>query len=424
MGRRRAVAVTGIGVVAPTGIGKESFWSRILQGPSAVDRITRFDCSTFSTRIAAEVRDPSYRELIPPAKLRNTPLATQYAMAATALALRDASVAVEQYDPLRRGVVLGTSIGGWHEALQQHAVLAEKGAGRVNPFMLNGSANHGAAVEVAVIAQAKGTHATFSTGCCGSTHAIGHAADLVALGELDFCVTGGTEAPISPIVVAAMSRLRELSEANDSPAEASRPFDCAHEGFVLGEGSAILILEECDHARRRGAPVYAEILGHASGVDAADPFRVDGSGDVGVAALEACLRKSELTAEQIDYVCANANASPHLDRKESNVLRRVFGAHLARLPVSSIKAVIGHPFGASGAFQTAAVCLAIQHHQIPPTHNIVMPDPECNLDVVPNVPRRASIRHAVVSSHGFGGLNAYIALRAAGAASLTASAAD
>lgn len=415
MAGQRSVVVTGIGIVAPTGIGTEPFWAALLSGPSAIGPITRFDASSFGTRIAAEVRDDGYRALIPPAKLRNTPRATQYAMAAAELALRDARLDVHMGDATRRGIVLGTSLGGWHEAQQQFATLLEKGAGRVNPFLASGSANHGAAVEVALLARAQGSHATLSTGCCGSTHAIGYAADLVAFGQLDVCLTGGMEAPISPLTLAALGRLRELSESNDVPSRASRPFECTHDGFVLGEGSAILVLEAGDAARARGATVYAEILGHASGADAGDPFRVDFSGDAGAAAIRACLRRSAIAPEAIDYISANANASPHLDRKEVIVLKQAFGARVFEIPVSSIKAIIGHPFGASGAFQTAATCLAIRHGQIPPTHNIDTPDPACDLDLVPNVARRARIRHALVCSYGFGGLNAYVAVGEPGA---------
>lgn len=413
-GYPRPVAITGIGIVAPTGIGKESFWSAIVSGPSAIGPITRFDCATYSTRIAAEVRDEAYRDLVPTGKLRNTTRATQYALAATELALRDARFGPDGSEAFRRGVVLGTSLGGWHEALQQYGILLEKGAGRVNPFLANGSGNHASAAEVAQLAQAQGSHATLSTGCCGSTHAIGYAADLIAFDHLDFCVSGGMEAPISPMVVAALGRLKELSESNDPPWRASRPFDCLHDGFVLSEGSAILILEAAEKARERGATIYAEILGNASSADASDPFRVDLSGEAGAGAVQACLRRSGVQPEDIQYVCANANSSPHLDRKEVVILKKALGARVFHTPVSSIKAIIGHPFGASGAFQVAATCLAIQRKLIPPTHNVRMPDPECDLDIVPNVPRPATIRHALVSSHGFGGLNAYLTVGAPG----------
>lgn len=421
MAGQRSVVVTGIGIVAPTGIGTAPFWAALLSGPSAIGPITRFDASAFGSRIAAEVRDDSFRELIPPAKLRNMPRATQFAMAAAELALRDARLDCRSGDALRRGVVLGTSLGGWHEAQQQFATLLEKGAGRVNPFLTSGAANHGAAVEVAQLAHAQGHHATLSTGCCGSTHAIGYATDLIAFDRLDVCLTGGMEAPISPLVLAALGRLRELSESNDVPSRASRPFECTHDGFVLGEGSAVLVLEAAETARARGATVLAEILGHASGADAGDPFRVDFSGDAGAAAIRACLRRSGVSADAVDYISANANASPHLDRKEVIVLKQAFGPRIFDVPVSSIKAIIGHPFGASGAFQTAATCLAIQHGQIPPTHNIDTPDPACDLDLVPNVARSARVRCALVCSYGFGGLNAYVAVAEPGASSAASS---
>jgi 3-oxoacyl-(acyl-carrier-protein) synthase len=219
------------------------------------------------------------------------------------------------------------------------------------------------------------------------------------------------EAPISPLVVASLARLRELSQANDDPKRASRPFDCARDGFVLSEGSAILVLETHEAARARGARIYAELLGHASSVDGVDPYRVDATGVSGAKAIEICLRQSDLTIGALDYICANGNSSPQLDRKEIAVLRRAFGEHAARIPISSIKGVIGHPFGASGAFQVAAASLAVHHGAIPPTFNLEKPDPECDLDLVREKPRQVAIQHALVTSYGFGGLNAYIALR-------------
>src|ERR1700687_1710225 len=299
----RGVSITGIGVLAPTGLGKEIFRDAIINGYPVIGLITRFDATSYPCGIAAEIRDDGYRSLIAPAKLRTATRTTLYALAATELALRDAHLSAAEYAPHERGVVFGTSLGGWHEAQQQFAILMEKGAHRVNPFLLNGSANHAPAMEVAVVTQSQGTHATFSTGCCASMHAIGHAAELVARGEIECCVTGGTEAPISPLVVAAMGRTRELCCATDDIARASRPFDRDHSGFVLSEGSAVLVLEANGRARARGASIYAEVLGHASAMDATDIFKVDQSGVAGARAIQACLARSGICAQDLDYVC-------------------------------------------------------------------------------------------------------------------------
>ena len=408
----RRVVVTGIGVVAPTGLGKRPFWDAIIHGPSVVGPITRFDAAAYATRIAAEIRDAGYQDLIPPQKRRTTTLATQYALAATELALRDARVDLECYAPWQRGVVLGTSGGGWYEAQQQVAILLERGAGRVNPFLTNGSANNVAAMEVAVATRSEGTHATLATGCCASMHAIGHAVELIRRGEIECCITGGTEAPISPLVIAAMSRTHELSCSNDDPQHASRPFDRGHNGAVLSEGSAIFVLEHAERALARGAPIYAEALAHTSAMDATDVFKVEQSGVAGARAVESCLRRSGLAPSDLDYVCAHGNSLPHFDRKETIVLKRALGAVAKTVPVSSIKGVLGHPFGASAAFQVAAVSLALQHHLIPPTYNFEEPDPECDLDYVPNRARPAHLRNVLVCSYGFGGLNAYLVLKA------------
>ncbi len=409
--QRRSVAITGIGIVGPTGIGRASFWRSIIEGIPAIGAISRFDTAGYSCRIAGEVRDLTFRDLVSPAKLRNAPLCSQFALAAAELALRDAGIDLEQYEPGARGVVLGTSLGGWHEAQQQFAILLEKGANRVNPFALSSAPNYAPAMEVAIALNARGTHATLSTGCCAGTQAVGYASDLIASGELECCLAGGTEAPISPLVVAGMTRTRELCCENDDPAHASRPFDRRHEGFVLSEGSAVLVLESSEGARRRGVPIYAELVAHSSSVDATDPFRVDQSAVAGAEGIRACLSRGQVTPAELDYVCANGNSSPHFDRKDTRVLKHALGEVAARLPVSSIKGILGHPFGAAGAFQISAAALAIANGLIPPTHHLEDPDPECDLDFVPGTARPASLRRVLVCSYGFGGINAYALLR-------------
>jgi 3-oxoacyl-[acyl-carrier-protein] synthase II len=407
--RSRPVFVTGIGIVGPTGVDIDSFWSALISGPPAIRSIDRFDVSAFPIRVAAQVDDNAIlHDDIPLQKWRNIPRVSRLALGAARLALADARLDIPYREPRRCGVVIGTSLGGWHDAQEQFAVLLERGAGRVNPFLVSGSANHAIAAEVSQLACARGHHATFSTGCCGSTHAIGYAAELIASGRLDVCLTGGAEAPISPVVIAALARLRELSISN-APCS-SRPFDIDRDGFVLSEGSTILVLEAADCAWKRGARVYAEVRGHSSSADASDLFRVDIASVAAVDALEECLTDSGFASNEIDYICANANGSRAIDKKESMVLNEIFHERTVEIPTSSIKGIIGHPFGASGAFQAAATCLAISRHHIPPTHNTVNIDPECRIDPATAISRQREIRAALVSTYGFGGLNAYLVI--------------
>ncbi len=404
--------ISGIGIVGPTGVGVPSFWQSVLEGRSGVGGITRFDPTSYACQIGGEVRDLSYEEVLDPRKLRTTTHVTRLALAAAEFALRDARLSAQWYPPEVVGVTIGTALGGWSEAAQQHSILLERGARRVNPFVANGTPNHVPGAEVASAVGARGTQLTFSSGCPASLQAISHAAALIADGEVDMCLAGGTESPLIPMVVAGMGRTQELSTRNDDPEHASRPFDRDHDGMVLSEGSCILVLETMEHVARRGGHAYAEVLGAAASCDANGLYGFDPSGEPAARAIHRALGRSGLVPTDIDYVCAHANSSPAFDRKETQVIKTAFGECAARLPVSSIKGVIGHPFGASGAFQVAATALALQHQLIPPTHNLQVPDPECDLDYVPGQPRPARLRRALVTSYGYGGLNAYLVLAA------------
>ncbi len=406
----RRVLVTGIGLIGPTGNGLPAFWSSLLDGRSGIGRITRFDPTTYPCQIGGEVQDGSYEQLLDPRKLRTTTHTTQLGLAATELALRDARLTPQNNDAERLGVSMGTALGGWREAEQQHSILLERGVRRVNPFVANGTPNHATATEIASAVGARGGLVTFSTGCPASLQAISHGVALVASGELEICLAGGAESPLIPMVVAGMGRTQELSSLNDDPEHASRPFDRAHNGLVLSEGSCILVLESAEHAVQRGVTPYVELLGTASSCDASGLYGFDPTGAPAAGAIHRALNRSGLSVADIDYVCAHANSSPAFDRKETLVINKAFGEWAARLPVSSIKGVLGHPFGASGAFQVAAAALAIRNQLIPPTHNLEVPDPECNLDYVPGEARAARVRRALVTSYGYGGANAYLVL--------------
>ncbi|MFQ5668841.1 MAG: beta-ketoacyl-[acyl-carrier-protein] synthase family protein [Candidatus Binatia bacterium] len=408
----RRVVITGIGLVGPTGNGHRAFWQCLIEGRSGIGRITRFDPSPYACQIGGEVRDRSYEELLDPRKLRTTPHVTQLALAAAELALRDARLPRMFDDPDHAGLSIGTAVGGFRDAEQQHSVLMERGARRVNPFIANSTPNHTSGVEVASALGARGAQATFSSGCPAGLQAIGHGASLVAAGELDICLAGGAESPLTPMIMVGMGRTQELATANGDPEHACRPFDRRHDGLVLSEGSCLLVLEPAERAVQRGAKVYAEVRSFASSCDGRGLYSFDWSGEPAARGLHRALNRSGISATEIDYVCAHANSSPAFDRKETVVIKKAFGECAARLPVSSIKAVLGHPFGASGAFQVAATVLAIENNLIPPTHNLEIPDPKCDLDYVPGEARAARVRKALVTSYGYGGVNAYLVLTA------------
>lgn len=409
----RRVVISGIGLIGPTGVGLPTFWQSLLEARSRIGRITRFDPTSYPCQIGGEVHDRSYEELLDPRKLRTTAHVTQLALAATELALRHSHLSVtalHEHDPQDVGVSVGTAVGGWLEGGQQNSILNERGARRVNPFLISGAANHASGVEIANAVGAQGAQMTFSTGCPSSIQAIGSAASLIANGDLRMAVAGGAESPLSPLILAGMSRTQELCTLNDSPETASRPFDRRHAGVVLSEGSCMMILESAEDAAKRGATAYAEILACSSSCDAHGLYGMDPTGDPGARAIQAALRRADLSATEIDYVCAHANSSPAFDRKETLVLKKAFGEAAARLPVSSIKGVMGHPFGASGAFQVAAACLALEAQTIPPTANLETADPECDLDYVPGRPRAAQLSQVLITSYGYGGVNAYMIL--------------
>jgi 3-oxoacyl-[acyl-carrier-protein] synthase II len=382
----------------------------LLAGESAIRPVTRFDATTYPCRLAGEVPESAYEDLIEPRKLRSTTLVTRLALAAAEHALQDARLSADGHGPAARGVVVGTALGGWDDGERQYGILLERGARRVNPFIANGAPSHTAGVELAAKLGAQGAQTTFSSGCPSSLQAIAHAAALIRAGELSMCLAGGFEAPLTPLVFAGLSRTQELSTRNDEPARASRPFDRDHGGMVLSEGSCLFVLESEEHASRRGARAYAAVLGSGMSCDAEGIYGVDSTGETAARALRLAVERSALSLTEIDYVCSHANSLPVFDRKDALVLRRAFGEQVARLPVSSIKGVIGHPFGASGAFQTAACCLALQHQTLPPNANLEHADPECRLNLVGTEPLRTEVRHALVTSYGYGGLNAYLVL--------------
>jgi 3-oxoacyl-(acyl-carrier-protein) synthase len=411
MTNRPRVYITGIGVVAPSGLGHARFWDAIVNGKPLIGPITRFDASSYACRIGGQVDDALLDEFIDARKQRTTSHATRLALVAAELALRDAHLDLRAYAPESIGVCIGTALGGWVDAEQQYAILLDRGAKRVNPFIVSGAGNHGPGIEIATAIGAEGPQVTFSSGCPSSLQALGYAASLIRDGTVDVCLAGGTESPLSPMGIAALSRTQELSTSNDDPAKASRPFDTNHNGMVLSEGSCILVLESERRAIERGTYSYGEILGSNSSSDAKGLYGLDLTGHTGARTIHKLLEASNLTPLDIDYVCSHANGSPGFDKKEAGVIRSAFGECAARIPVSSIKGVLGHPFGAAGAFQIAAAALAVRSETIPPTVNLENPDSDCSLMHVESIALSKKISLTLTTSYGYGGLNSFLLVR-------------
>lgn len=408
----RRAAITGIGVIGPTGLGCGALWEAVRSGRPAIEGLRRFDPALTSCRVAGEVAEELLIEGVDARKRRTTTRASQLALIAAEAALVDARLPAGAVLPDGLAVLVGTALGGWSDAEQQGAILLERGARRVNPFIAAGAPNHGPGVEVAELVGAQGPQYTFSSGCPSSLQAIAHGASLIASGLADACLVGGTEAPLSPVVFAALARTNELA-ASDDPGAACRPFDAAHAGMVLSEASGFLLLEDMERAQARGARIYASVLGGTFSCDARGMYGADASGAAGAQAIRRLLMATETRPDEIDYVCAHANSSPVFDRKEITVLSAALGECLPTIPISSIKGVIGHPFGASGALQAAVASLAMRDGVVPPTANLTTPAPECRARHVMSGPLQRILRKVLITSYGYGGVNGYLLLGAA-----------
>ncbi len=411
MDARRTVVVTGIGLIAPTGVGRDPFWTAVRDGRPALGPLTRFDAAAFPSRVAGQVPDGWAGAL--DLRLRRTaPMATQMLVAAGAAALVDAGVTLDAVAPERRAVHVGTALGGWRSAEEQMAVVHERGPRRVNPFLANGAPPYAPGAALATEIGAEGPQVTFTSGCPASLQAIIAGAAVVAAGDVDMALVGGVEWPLCEVVIAGMGRTHELHSGTGDPARVSRPFDAAHAGMVLAEGACVLVLEPLGIARARGARPLATVLGGGESCDARGFYGSDPDGTAAARAVHAALRRARRTPADVGWVCAHANASPAFDRKETVVLTRAFGEGAATLPVSSIKGVLGHPLGASGAFQVAAAALALHEALLPPTANLEQPAPECTLAHVVGAARPWHPGTALVTSYGYGGVNACLVLGA------------
>jgi 3-oxoacyl-[acyl-carrier-protein] synthase II len=409
-GTARPVVITGIGLIAPTGVGRTAFWEALCVPRPATTRPTRLSTAGFRCDVVGQVPDGGWKDLLEPRTRRTAAAATQLLLAAGVLALCDAQLEPEAVPPDRRGVSVGTALGGWRTAEEQLELLHARGPGRVNPFLASGAAPYGAGAALATLFGAQGPHATFASGCPASVQAIAYGAACVARNDVDVCLVGGVEWPLAEVVIAGMGRTHELCTTAGDPARASRPFDAAHAGIVLSEAACVLVLESGAHADRRGARAIAAVLGDGASCDARGLYGDAPDGAAGARAVHDALRRSGLGADDVGWVCAHANSSPAFDVKEALVLRAAFGDRVARLPVSSIKGVVGHAFGAAGALQAAAAALALAEATLPPTANLERPAAGCELHHVLGRARALQPEAVLVTSYGYGGVNACLVL--------------
>jgi 3-oxoacyl-[acyl-carrier-protein] synthase II len=410
-GEKTRVVVTGLGAVTPVGNSVPEYWRAVCEGRSGVGPITRFDPKRLDTRIAAEVKGFDPLKVIEKKELKKVDLFIQYALAAGVEAVEDAKIDFAQVDPTRAGALVGSGIGGILTVLEWHRVILEKGPGRVSPFFIPSLIVNMASGHLSLRYKLKGPNSSVVTACATGNHAIGDAFRIIERGDADLMVAGGSEAIIDELPIAGFAQMKALSTRNDEPLRASRPFDADRDGFVPGEGAGIVVLENADHARRRGARIYAEIVGYGMTADAYHMTAPDPDGDGAVRAMTAAVRDAGLRPDDVGYVNAHGTSTPYNDKTETLAIKRTFGAHAPRLAVSSTKSMIGHLLGAAGGVEAVVTVLALHHGILPPTVNYDTPDPECDLDYVPNVARKAQVEVAISNGFGFGGTNATLAFR-------------
>lgn len=410
---KRRVVITGLGAVTPVGTGVGKFWKNLVEGTSGIDRIERFDPDEFNltVKIAGEVKDFDPLNFMDKKEASRLSLFVQYALAATYEAVTDSGIDRAGYDPLRIGVIIGTGIGGLGDIEREHSVLISKGARKVSPFFIPyGISNMGAGY-IAIRFGFKGPNYCVVSACATGNHSIGDAVRLIQLGDIDAAIAGGTEAAITPLGVAGFAVMRALSTRNEEPQKASRPFDKERDGFVMGEGAGILVLEEYERARARGAKIYAEVVGYGATDDAYHITAPHECGEGAYECMKTALEDAGLRPEDVDYINAHGTSTPAGDRVETLAIKQLFGEHAYRLKVSSNKSMVGHLLGAAGAVEAVASVKTIETGLIPPTINLDDPDPECDLNYVPSEAVRDDVKVVLSNSFGFGGTNACLVFK-------------
>lgn len=408
---RTRVVVTGMGAVTPLGHSASAMWEALLAGRSGVGPLDGFDLSEFDTQFGAQVKNFDPLSVIDRKEARRTDTFALFALGAAREALAQANLTIDEQNRDCVGVVLGTGLAGYRTLLDSHAIWKEKGARRVSPFSLPAFLPDTAAATIAIELGARGPNMSIATACATGTDAIGQATEMIRRGQANAVIAGGTEASCHPFAFAMFNNMKVLSTRNDAPEQASRPFDAERDGFVLGEGAGVVILERLEDAERRGATILGEIVGYGSAVDAYHMAAPAEDGNGVIRAMVAALQDAGLAAEDVDYINAHGTGTAVNDRLETYAIKRVLGDHAYRMAVSSTKSMMGHLMGAAGAVETVITLKALHEGVIPPTINYTTPDPDCDLDYVPNEARAANIEVAMSNSIGLGGHNASLVMR-------------
>jgi len=407
----RRVVVTGTGLVTPLGTGVEKTWDSLCAGTSGVDLITRFDTTDFAVKIAAEVKDFQAEDFIDKKLAKHLDLFVQYAVAAASMALTDSGYTITPDTATRVGVITGNGIGGLSTIEKYHTVCMERGPKRITPFFIPMVISNLSAGQISIINGAKGPNLSVTTACAAGTHAVGEAYGLISRGTCDVAITGGSESTVCPLAVGGFNSMKALSQRNDDPARASRPFDRDRDGFIIAEGAGMLVIEELEHALARGADIYAEIVGYGLTGDGYHMAAPPEDGEGAARCMQMALDDAGLAPEDIDYINAHGTSTPLNDVCETRAIKSVFGEHAYKLAASSTKSMTGHMLGGAGGIESVFTALALSRQVMPPTINLENPDPECDLDYVPNEARPAEIRAALSNSFGFGGTNAVLAMK-------------
>ena len=407
----RRVVVTGLGVVAPNGIGTETFWENLVAGVTGIDRITRFDASHHDSKIAGEIKGFDPLLYMEKKEVKKMDLFIHYALASAIMAVDDARLKFEEGERSRIGTLIGTGMGGIPALEESHNVLLEKGPGRISPFFIPSIITNLASGQIAMRYGFRGPNSCVSTACATGNHAIGDSLELIKRGAADVMIAGGSEAVITPLTIGGFGAMKALSTRNDEPHRASRPFDKGRDGFVMGEGAGVLVLEELQHALVRGAKIYGELVGYGMSADAYHMTAPEPEGVGAITSMRLALEAAGLNPEDVDYINAHGTSTPMGDAAETRAIKKVFGGHAYGLAVSSVKSMTGHLLGAAGGVESVATVLTIYHGLIPPTVNYDEPDPDCDLDYVPNKARQAEVSVALTNSFGFGGTNATLVFK-------------
>jgi 3-oxoacyl-[acyl-carrier-protein] synthase II len=408
---KRRVVITGVGAVTPLGNTAEEFWAGLLEGRSGIGPITRFDAKDFPTRIAGELKGFDPLKYLDKKDDRKFDPFLKYAVACATMAVEDAALKTDSVDPTRFGVLVGSGIGGLETLLGNYEVLRTKGPDRVSPFFIPMLIVNMASGVISMRLGAKGPNSSVVTACATGNHAIGDATKIIERGDADVMIAGGSEAIIIPLTIAGFCQMKAMSTRNEDPTRASRPFDAERDGFVCGEGGGLLVLESLEHARRRDARIYAEVVGYGMTGDAHHMTAPDPEGDGAARSMAAALHDAGLEPSAVGYINAHGTSTPYNDKFETLAIKRVFGEHARKLAVSSTKSMTGHLLGAAGGIEAIATAFALHHGMLPPTINYEKPDPDCDLDYVPNQARKQEVEVALSNAFGFGGTNATLAFR-------------